>query len=214
MGNFTDLKITEQEFAAHGMTSLPGTKWTNQAEMLKRKLDEDGTFIGERLNSVLDSLEALKLYEVLHSEGVKYIRLNSDKVLETSTDGVVWGTTGSSGHLITKGDGTLLPQRSCLKFLNAVISDDGTSTVIEALKGDKGDRGERGPQGAQGVQGEKGDKGDPGAQGERGFSGVAVASTGLFAFNITESGRLLLNYTGDIVPDIYINEDGSLIWNI
>lgn len=58
MGQFNHLKITEQEFLDHGMTSLPGTKWAGQAEMLKRKLDEEGSFVGERMNEVLNLLES------------------------------------------------------------------------------------------------------------------------------------------------------------
>lgn len=57
MGQFVNLKITAQELAEHGMTSLPGTQWKNQAEMLKAKLDEDGTFVAGRLGQILDLLE-------------------------------------------------------------------------------------------------------------------------------------------------------------
>lgn len=58
MGAFTDLKITAQEYADHGMTSLVGTRFINQAEMLKAKFDEDGTFVGTRLGQLLEALEA------------------------------------------------------------------------------------------------------------------------------------------------------------
>ena len=102
--------------------------------------------------------------------------------------------------------------------------------VYVNLKGDKGEKGDIGPQGIQGPQGpkgddgatgaigpqgpkgDKGDKGDPGEQGPRGFSGVAVATSGMFAFNVTEDGYLTLSYTGDEAPDISIDEDGYLIW--
>lgn len=87
---------------------------------------------------------------------VKYIRLNSDKVLETSNDGVTWEATGSSGHIIIKPDGTVAPQRSRMKFVNGIVTDDGTQTIITALKGDTGPQGEKGDTGAQGPQGEQG----------------------------------------------------------
>ena len=87
---------------------------------------------------------------------VKYIRLNSDKVLETSTDGVTWEATGSSGHIIIKPDGTVAPQRSRMKFVNGTVTDDGTQTIITGLKGDTGPQGEKGDTGAQGPKGEQG----------------------------------------------------------
>lgn len=87
---------------------------------------------------------------------VKYIRLNSDKVLETSNDGVTWEATGSSGHIIIKPDGTVAPQRSRMKFVNGTVTDDGTQTIITGLKGDTGPQGEKGDTGAQGPKGERG----------------------------------------------------------
>ena len=87
---------------------------------------------------------------------VKYIRLNSDKVLETSNDGETWEATGSSGHIIIKPDGTVAPQRSRMKFVNGTVTDDGTQTIITALKGDTGQQGEKGDTGAQGPKGEQG----------------------------------------------------------
>ena len=87
---------------------------------------------------------------------VKYIRLNSDKVLETSNDGVTWEATGSSGHIIIKPDGTVAPQRSRMKFVNGTVTDDGTQTIITGLKGDTGPQGEKGDTGAQGPKGEQG----------------------------------------------------------
>lgn len=87
---------------------------------------------------------------------VKYIRLNSDKVLETSNDGVTWEATGSSGHIIVKPDGTVAPQRSRMKFVNGTVTDDGTQTIITGLKGDTGPQGEKGDTGAQGPKGEQG----------------------------------------------------------
>lgn len=109
-------------------------------------------------NGVASTVQA-ELEKRLISGNVKYIRLNGDKVLETSEDGVVWEATGSSGHVIVKPDGTIAPQRSRMKFTNGVVSDDGTQTIITSLKGDKGDQGE---QGIQGVQGEKGETGATG----------------------------------------------------
>ena len=123
------------------------------------------------VNGLIDELEAStaagqigtkggrKLDEAVLSEDINYIRLNSDRVLETSSDGTSYQATGSSGHIIVDADGTQLPQRSRLQFLTAEIKDSGGVTVVSALKGDKGDKGDTGatgPQGPQGIQGETG----------------------------------------------------------
>lgn len=129
-------------------------------------------------NGVASTVQ-VELEKRLISGNVKYIRLNGDKVLETSEDGVVWEATGSSGHVIVKPDGTIAPQRSRMKFTNGVVSDDGTQTIITSLKGDKGD------QGPQGVQGEKGDKGDIGATGP--VIVPSVDANGIMSFTIQDT---------------------------
>lgn len=125
-------------------------------------------------STVQDELE-----KRLISGNVKYIRLNGDKVLETSEDGVVWEAAGSSGHVIVKPDGTIAPQRSRMKFTNGVVSDDGTQTIITSLKGDKGDQGE---QGIQGVQGEKGETGATGP-----VIVPSVDANGIMSFTIQDT---------------------------
>ncbi len=129
-------------------------------------------------NGVASTVQA-ELEKRLISGNVKYIRLNGDKVLETSEDGVVWEATGSSGHVIVKPDGTIAPQRSRMKFTNGVVSDDGTQTVITSLKGDKGDQGE------QGIQGVKGDKGDIGETGP--VIVPSVDANGIMSFTIQDT---------------------------
>lgn len=129
-------------------------------------------------NGVASTVQA-ELEKRLISGNVKYIRLNGDKVLETSEDGVVWEATGSSGHVIVKPDGTIAPQRSRMKFTNGVVSDDGTQTIITSLKGDKGDQGE------QGIQGEKGEKGETGATGP--VIVPSVDANGIMSFTIQDT---------------------------
>lgn len=72
-------------------------------------------------------------------------------------------------------------------------------------RGDVGPQGATGPQGAQGVQG---------PEGPRGINGVAVATAGMYAFNVNEAGHLILAYTGDDTPDFSINAAGHLILTI
>lgn len=84
------------------------------------------------------------------SEDIPYIRLNDDKVIETSTDGVTWEATGPVGHLIVKSDGTLMAQRKRLKFNNTVITDSPATneTIIQGITGPQGPPG---PQGTPGT---------------------------------------------------------------
>ena len=131
---------------------------------LKAKFDEGGNSIQTYINTVLiPALESLGVETTVqlpdNSAGFKYIRLNSDKVLEVSTDGATWQATGSSGHLIMDKDGNTLPQRSRMKFSNSIVTDENGVTVVQGVKGDKGDKGDTGAQGPQGIQGVKGERG-------------------------------------------------------
>ena len=150
---------------------------------LKAKFDEGGMSIKEYINTVLlPALEALGVESTVQlptSAGFKYIRLNADKVLETSEDGEVWQATGSSGHLILGKDGNELPQRSRMRFMNGTVTDENGVTVITGVKGDKGD------------QGEKGDTGDTGAQGPIGKTGPVIVPSvdinGVMSFTIQDT---------------------------
>ena len=106
------------------------------AAELKAKFDEGGKALQDYINNTL--LPALDNAGVERSVllpenagGFKYMRLNSDKVLEVSTDGETWQATGSSGHLIYDKNGVQLPQRSRLKFANSEVTDDGTYTIVQ-----------------------------------------------------------------------------------
>lgn len=121
------------------------------------------------------------------SEDIPYIRLNNDKVIETSTDGVTWEATGPVGHLIVKSDGTLMAQRKRLKFNNTVITDSPATdeTIIQGITGPQGPLGPAiipsvdqvsgimsfsvgdpgvipSPVNVRGPQGAQGEKGEPG----------------------------------------------------
>jgi hypothetical protein len=87
------------------------------------------------------------------SEDIPYIRLNDDKVIETSTDGVTWEATGPVGHLIVKSDGTLMAQRKRLKFNNTVITDSPATneTIIQGIIGPQGPPGPKGEPGTLGT---------------------------------------------------------------
>ncbi len=92
----------------------------------------------------------------------------------------------------------------------------GGHWLLIAARGDRGEPGPVGPrgkQGVQGIQGIQGEQGVPGVQGPpgpQGIGGVAVATTGMVAFNVNEEGILQCSYTGEERPDYFINEAGHL----
>ena len=112
--------------------------------------------VDEELNQLVNSYDAL--VSLLTEVGVetcvrygtnncKYIRVNTDGAIEISTDGVVWTVTGSSGHLIYDKNGNFITQRTRMKFTNATVTDDGTYTVVNGIKGDTGATGATGATG-------------------------------------------------------------------
>lgn len=117
---------------------------------------------------------------------------------------------------------TISPQGTVNLSFGLVKGDKG-DTGVQGIQGPQGVKGETGatgpqgdvgptgPQGPQGERGPAGPVGPQGPQGERGINGVAVSSTGTYAFNVNENGELVLMYTGDEAPDFSINEDGELV---
>jgi len=83
--------------------------------------------------------------------------------------------------------------------------------IPSGVKGDKGDTGAAGPTGATGPQGMRGAQGPAG---QDGINGVAVATSGTYAFNVTSAGVLQITYTGDEDPGFYIGQDGHLYIDI
>lgn len=152
-------KITDAQMDAKGVCTAPdilnGTAAQNKAvfDRLVREV------IAVHYNSLVDQLTALGVETTVQlptAAGMKYLRLNSDKVLETSTDGVTWEATGSSGHVIVAPDGTVLPQRSRMKFMNGSVEDQNGVTVVTGVQGPQGVQGPKGETGTQGVKGDRG----------------------------------------------------------
>ena len=160
LGNY---KIKDTDIASKGVVAAPD-KLTGSAEENKKIFDRliRETVKGD-FNGLIDALTAAGVEHMAllpeNAAGFKYIRLNSDKVLEVSTDGTNWQATGSSGHLIIGPDGQALPQRSRMQFTNGTVTDQNGVTVVAGIKGDTGATGATGAQGPQGVQGVKGDRG-------------------------------------------------------
>ena len=150
---------------------------------LKKRFDQAGIDIKAYLNdTLLPGLEALGVGQAVllpeNSAGFKYLRLNSDKVLEVSADGETWQATGSSGHLIIDAEGKELPQRSRMKFASGTVTDDGTQTIVTGTKGDKGEKGDKG---------DTGETGPVGPQGKTGPSVVpSVDENGVMSFTVQD----------------------------
>ena len=173
-------KIYDVELNAVGVTGLPDVPGLSTREM-QEKFDEPAKkLLAPRFNSLLAELDGLDIDgRVLNGGGVVHIRLNADKVLETSKDGENWEATGSSGHLILDDEGEELPQRGRLQFQNCDVVDYLGVTRITAKRGPtgpEGPQGQTGPQGIQGIAGPIGPQGPQGIQGPRGSQGPTGAT--------------------------------------
>lgn len=176
-------KLTKDLNIVQKLDDEPNDVGGLSAAELKKKFDEGSLTIQEYINNVLiPALETLGVetsVQLPEGAGFKYIRLNADRVLETSQDGVTWQASGSSGHIIMDPAGETLPQRGRMQFDNCEVSDDGTKTIVHGVKGDTG------PQGEQGIQGVKGDKGDRGATGPSIVP--SIDTNGVMSFTIQDS---------------------------
>ena len=129
-----DYKIMAYANPVSGLPDSPSESGYT-AQQLKAAFDANANGeIKDGINAVIEFLIALS-----NNEQIKGIRVNSDNVIEVSTDGISWEATGSSGHIIMDKNNNTLPQRSRLKFNNGIVSDVDGITVVEGVKGDKGD---------------------------------------------------------------------------
>lgn len=93
-------RITEEEMNAQGVIAAPdilnGTPSENKAifDRLVRNV------VAAAFNSLVKELEGLGVEQIVRlgdEAGFVYVRLNADKALETSEDGVVWEATNTDG---------------------------------------------------------------------------------------------------------------------
>lgn len=150
-------KISDSTISANGVISAPDTLTGTAAEN-KAVFDRlTGKTAIPKVNEVIDEVNRLTgqdVFTVKAPDGsIVYMRLNSDKVLETSTDGVNFEATGSSGHVVLDAGGRALPQRSRMQFAEGSVEDVDGVTVVHGIvgpQGEKGETGERGPKGETG----------------------------------------------------------------
>lgn len=158
-----------------GNIGKPDTPGVTTQEM-QRIMDEiPREVIIPTYNKMIDQMNEIDpANRVINGGNVARIRVNDDRVIETSNDGNSWQATGSSGHLILDEEGEPMPQRNRMQFLNAKVVDSNNVTVITARRGDTGPEGIQGPvgpQGPQGIQGPIGPQGPQGVQGPQGRTG-------------------------------------------
>lgn len=149
-------EITKEQADNIGVVAAPDTL-DGTAAQNKEVFDQLPQLLRLKLNEVIQELNRLSgndVFTVKASDGsIVYMRLNSDKVLETSTDGVNFEATGSSGHVVLDAGGRALPQRSRMQFAEGTVEDVDGVTVVHGIvgpQGEKGETGERGPKGETG----------------------------------------------------------------
>ena len=170
-------KLTKDQLDGKGVISQPDLL-DGSADENKRVFDELPRLINGKLDEVIDETNRLTDEDGIAvknpDKSVPYLRLNSDKVIETSTDGEHWEASGSSGHIVVDADGKELPQRSRMQFAEGTVEDVNGVTVVHGVRGPqgvKGDKGDKGETGAQGLRGERGPVGERGPRGEQGLPG-------------------------------------------
>lgn len=191
----SDYKITSEQIAANGVVSAPDTL-TGTAQENKAVFDKlVKQIVADAVNNLIDALSTAGADEIGTSEGIsvqdmldklvqygseslKHIRLNADGAIEVSADGQIWVATSSSGHVIVAPDGSILPQRSRMKFMEGSVTDDGTQTIVQGVQGPKGDKGDKGDQGIQGPTGPMGNAIIPSVDQETGLMSFSAGAPG------------------------------------
>ncbi len=92
------------------------------------------------MNIGIQDTEQVQLQALLHTlvrfktNGLKYIRLSSDGIIEYSANGTTWTST-KIGHTIKGNDGVSVTGRKNLKIVNATVTDDSANdlTVVTGL---------------------------------------------------------------------------------
>ena len=130
--SFQEYKIADSDISEKGVVAAPD-KLTGKARENKMVFDRlIREAVKEHYNRLIDALEAAGANAIIQTgsgDTLRYLRLNSDKVLESSANGTVWEATGSSGHIVVGPDGSQLPQRSRLNFAKLICQLTGRDTA-------------------------------------------------------------------------------------
>ena len=104
------MSLNKLTFGKDWTSALDFPTYEVSEEQVRADLQYHPDQIRDFLNDeLIAALEENGVLEITRTDGatMKYIRLNADRVLETSLDGVEWEATGSSGHVIVAPDGTV-----------------------------------------------------------------------------------------------------------
>lgn len=135
------------------------------------------------------------------------IAVNAEKLSEAAQKGAETARGQSEGFATRSEQSAIRAEAAAIRV--PYVGENGNWFVWDATANTYVDSGAA----SQGATGAKGEQGVQGVPGEQGVNGVAVASDGIFAFNVDANGHLILEYTGTEAPDAFINSEGHLIFN-
>lgn len=161
---------------------------------LKAKFDEAGNTIKEYINNTL-------IPQVLSQGATEAQRQANETQRQTNEAGRVSAESG-------RAQAEAAREAAQAAFFNGISAaantrSPGSAATASAVRTGNSFHLVLGiPQGIQGPEGK---------QGPPGLNGAALAGDGLFAFNVSAAGHLVVSYTGDSPPDFSVNGSGHLI---
>lgn len=171
------------------------------AQELKAKFDEAGNIIKKYINETLvpevlseGATEAQRQANEAARQAAETSRQTAEAGRAAAEQGRVSAEAGRAAALATFTGGVTASAKT-LPYSSPATAravPEGGSFRLEIGV----------PQGMRGVAG---------PQGERGIDGVALAADGLWAFNVSQDGHLIVSYTGRDAPDMFIDDSGHLI---
>lgn len=137
-------KLQASDYATKGIRVKPNPLGLPVSEA-QRAFDELSLdIIIPKTNEVIDAVNSF-------GGNLEGVRVNTENVLEVSTDGTNYSVCGAKGYTIYNKDGAVMPDRRKLKFLDCVVTDSVDTTLVSGIKGDKGDKGDKGNDGCSAV---------------------------------------------------------------
>lgn len=176
-----------------------------EAEQLRQKAEGNR----QAAEQARRTAEAQRVEQVKAATDAAYQVTSHPPRVGTNGNWMVW--TQSAGGYVDTGmaaRGERGPQG--IQGVQGIVGPTGAQGPM-GPQGVPGVQGETGPAGPMGPRGPQGEPGPQGPQGPQGINGVAVAASGMFAFNVNDMGHLVLCYTGETdIRGAYVGEDGHL----
>ena len=115
----TDHKITDSERNQYYVKSTVGSRLLGTVEQNKNVFDRFPELIRTKFNLLIDYLSNIGIDSIVKSERIRYIRVNSDNLLEVSPDGMTWNLIVSNASI----DGMNKFQRKQTVFRSTLLAD-------------------------------------------------------------------------------------------